>query len=209
MKLYSKYHLSVFHCASKDETRPNLNGVHLDADGGTWATDGHVLAHFEGPTDSAEDYPQIPGGPEPSNKPVRPVTVPRDTIERVIKAIPKRGSMPALEHAALDTETSDPVTFWTTDLESAQRHAAKPIEDFPVEVSQILADTEGRARTVTLSVKVLEKVLKLAKAACSDRRKEIPLSIYVDPKDPEKAVRIEVSDLDTGKLVILAMPTRV
>lgn len=165
--LLHKRNFAVRHCASKDETRLNLCGVHVTADGRTVATNGHLMAVVDAVEVSPEEYPLL-DGVDPGAA-VGPVTIPLPAIESVVKALPKRTYMPILEHAVLAPNGgAETVVLASTDLETPQRVSAKRIEGFPLWEQVVPSSPERIA--VTLGIPVLEALLKTAKEFAKDAK---------------------------------------
>ena len=74
--------LSPLHCASSDETRFNINTLHVEADGTTIATDGHIMAVVTPGSIDKEEWPQE----------VRPFTLEADHLKNLNKEQRKRNA---------------------------------------------------------------------------------------------------------------------
>ena len=123
MRLINKKHLAVSKVASRDATRYVLNGIKIEeTETGvkTIATDGKSLAIVEtvGMIDKPEDFPAVPGMDTAPNAATAGI-IPIDTVEKVIKAIPKKTKLPILGSALLKM-SAELATFGTTDLDTAQ-----------------------------------------------------------------------------------------
>ena len=116
--LLTKQALQAVLCASHDVSRP-LQYLRIDPDGSVWATNGHVALKV---TQSKEltadtDFPKVPGIPEDAVSPDATVYLPRELVEKVIKAIPRRPSVPILGRCLL-VGTKTQLFVATTDLET-------------------------------------------------------------------------------------------
>lgn len=144
---------AVRHAASKNETRYNLNGVHIKDVGGNCAqiqaTNGHFALRItqskDGPLD--EEFPVVPGL-EKMGTVGEGFILPMSGVDQLLKTIPKASkvSMPVIAHAVYDQGFEDSehsnsnVRFWTTDLETATPITMRPIDgDYP-DVSAVIPD---------------------------------------------------------------------
>src|SRR3990167_4221804 len=91
--LLAKNALQVYRAASTDETRYSLNGILVEPDGATVATDGHIAVKFvPGWKRDAAEYPVIEGcNPVDAEgaEPLKSFILPSNAAAEAIKAIPK------------------------------------------------------------------------------------------------------------------------
>ena len=110
------------HAASGDH-RFGINGIRVESDGSTVATDGHRLIQYIPPeTPSGDEFPKTEGIDLDGSK-VEPFTIPNDSAKEIIKAAPKRQTLPILEYIALDgkqTNGNGSACFAVNDLESVR-----------------------------------------------------------------------------------------
>lgn len=107
---------------SSDPARPNINGVHFNAAKNRLeATDGRILAVIN--VVESEEFPPVKGGE--TAQPLACI-IPSLTLRKGLANIPKRHSLPILEHAKLDSNGK--VTLTTTDLDNEQSVTGKPID---------------------------------------------------------------------------------
>lgn len=228
--LVTKAHLCVRHAASKDETRPNLNGVRFrsvenpDAKPGdavyatTEATDGHMLIRVTAASSPDSEYPALPGY-ESSDAAPEPFTLPlgaADELKDVLQwAGKRRGSMPILTNVLLDVphaNANGSVRFVATDLETQRKVEAKKIEgEYPntdrvIPEKPTLPDGEAAPASFTVDLNLLERVLKAAREGGFAGRTSVAARFYVT--DPLSALRIEISHPNVGELLAVIMPLK-
>ena len=206
--LYSKAHMAVRHAASKDPTRYNLNGIHFQADGDTVATDGHILlqAHAERPPD--EEFPSVEGYEPDADPQLDSFILPLETVNALVKKLPKNPFSPVLACAALDVKranTNGAARFYTTDLETTQTTEGKKVDgEFP-NTKQVKPEGEPDA-TVCLNLDLLERVHKAVKEFRSSSSQKP--AVKIELRGELSAVRIEFYDPNVGTLEALVMPMR-
>ena len=132
--LLGKNQLECLRVASEDSLRPQLNGIHVAADGSVTATSGHALLHVSGVTDCA-DYPTPPEYTEPDIG-AEGVIIPRQLAVDIGKALPKgartRARMPILCNALLESVNGS-VNLSTTDMETRRMFSAPtPAGPYPL-----------------------------------------------------------------------------
>src|SRR6185312_11917727 len=131
MRLLSKGHAVVTKAASTDETRYVLNGVYLEeTEKGlkATATDGCILATVEDIDKAmgAEDFPVNVMPKDAENGAVAAI-VPTAAFNDIVKAVPKRVTLPVLERVAvvMGKATS---TMGVTDLQDPTIKVAQNID---------------------------------------------------------------------------------
>jgi len=164
MKLYNRKQLENIKLASKDDTRQTLNGLHFEGDS-TVSTDGHKLMKVTWTVpQKAKNWPV--NGVEWEKKD-KPFILPRSTVEKALKNIPKqRGlAMPVLENVAIGlkkTEKDDPDKFvvQTSDLENTDNIEGKTVEGKFPNYKQVIPDYQNSEsyRKVGISAHYLKEV---------------------------------------------------
>lgn len=139
------------------------------------ATDGHVLlvvTDAHGYPD--RDFPIIPGAPFHGD-PLMPVVVPSEILRALIATMPKNTAFPLLKAVQISRNGSEADTSFTvaaTDLQ-APRVATINTQDqpsFPT-YAHILPAADRPSVSVSLSVEVLERVIKAAKAIAGSTKR--------------------------------------
>ena len=205
MRLYNRSHFAVRHAASKDVTRYNLCGVHFRADGSVEATDGHMAARATSGTPPAEEFPDV--GIESTSEPLEPFVLPLSAATEIVKAIPRRQSMPVLEHAALDVagaNSGENARFVTTDLEVKRPVEFRKIDGEYPNVDQVMPQMKGKPAFV-LDASLVERACKIAREFCGGAKLP-PVKMQFYPGKKHDGVGIRVEDPDRGELVIVVMP---
>jgi hypothetical protein len=155
---------------SPSDTRYALGSIQIEPSGRVSATDGHVLitAKQYAPSPDA-DFPNVTGAPYHGD-PSDPVLLPSDLAARLIKATPKKSTIPILQCVQVARNGSDhTATITATDLQIptiANVQTTKHPEGraFPA-IDQVLKQSsDATFITVALAVDVLETMIKAAKA---------------------------------------------
>lgn len=125
---YNNNNLLVGKIASKDESRPILNGVKFEPEA-TIATDGFKMLIVETPKDvEADDMGDLPS----VNQSNYNVVIDKDTVENVRRSLPKKPILPWLKNAYFTDSSDDVAQMITTDGLSSQKHSAHVVEgDYP------------------------------------------------------------------------------
>ena len=210
--LFSRRHFAVRHAASQDETRYNINGVRIEADGTTIATNGHWLCKVELEHADPKEWPTMPDGAVPSDAPLEPFTLPLDTVAKLVKALPKREprTMPILANAALDvdaTNANGAARFYATDLESMDRIEGRKIgNDYPD--WRMVMPKEAPEVTFGISLVLLEGLCKAVREFSPDKKSSdtLPLKFELG-KDEFCPIKI-TAEHDGGTLTAVLMPMR-
>ena len=204
MKLFNRKQLENIKLASKDETRQSLNGLRIEGNS-TIASDGHKLMRvtWTKPLD-VKDWPA--NGVEWTKKD-KPFTLPRSTVEKALKNIPKRCAMPILENVAIGlkkTTAQDPDKFvvQTTDLENTDNVEGKTVIGQYPDYEKCIPDYKNPKdyRKVGLSAKHLKDICaQLEKYADSKM-----VTLYMgNEKEP---VVITADDHEGTEAMALLMP---
>lgn len=115
--LYPKESFAVIAGVSTDETRPALNGVFLEKDGSTIATNGHVM--FIMPAQKSFNDMDFPHQNQKHAQPNGKQIVNRTVVADIIKSFPRKSSIfPILQCAQLVKNGSKNPAFLITDLDT-------------------------------------------------------------------------------------------
>ena len=192
------------HAASGDH-RFGINGIRVESDGSTVATDGHRLIQYIPPeTPSGDDFPKTEGIDLDGSK-VEPFTIPNDSAKEIIKAAPKRQTLPILEYIALDgkqTNGNGSACFAVNDLES--------VRVFHPNYQQVIPEADKAAATVHLDAAFLESLCSTLKkmAGPGKRVGENAIDVKVSFYGEGKPVRFDADLKSQGSVVAVIMPRR-
>lgn len=163
--LYNRKQLEIVKLACKDDTRQVMTGLYVDGNT-TVITDGHKLIAVKSETETkVEDWPanSIPWKKNDTD----PFIISREQVEKALKNIPKKPSMPILEHVAIGKVENDhgkkELSCQTTDLESTDNVEGREIDgtypDFKKVMPPYLDDKLYQA--IGVSAKYLKEICTL------------------------------------------------
>lgn len=128
--LINRANLSVRHAASNDPDRAaRMSVVLVEPDGTTVATDAHMLARVSPCPLEDADFPVLPNT-MPLSEP-KQVFFSLEMAKGILKALPKRSVVPALETAQIGLSSSGDVIASVTDLQRVQTFATEKDFAFP------------------------------------------------------------------------------
>jgi hypothetical protein len=149
------------------DTRYTLSSIQINPNGAVVATNGHILikATELHPIPNA-DFPVVPGVPECVTDPTAPILLPADLADRLIKAMPKRSSLPALYTVSVTVNGDGSAYAAATDLQAPTVAKLTPEEGqtFPA-YDRVFPDKDRPVVSILLGIPVLEVLIKSAKAA--------------------------------------------
>jgi hypothetical protein len=130
--LLSKAQLRAVACASSEAVRPNLNGLHVSADGTATATDGHVLLQVtvDREANDEAEYPKLCGLTPMTPDAQLGVIIPTAACLAAAKDAPKRHPHPLLvDNVMLARNGSvENAVLASTDLDTVKRQDFRPVE---------------------------------------------------------------------------------
>lgn len=179
---------AVLPAVTSDDTRYGLSRVRIEPSGRVVATNGHVLLMADQThAFPDEDFPFVPGAPF-HGTPETAIHVDANTIKALIAATAKKATIPILQAIQVSRNGSDKtVTLSATDLSAPRVATVRTDEEirYPEYARVIPADSPERPTVkVSLSVEVLETLIKAAKAVQTDKRtKIVELEIPIGRKD--------------------------
>ena len=203
------------HAANGDH-RFGINGIRVESDGSTVATDGHRLIQYIPPeTPSGDEFPKTEGcDPSGGMVPgVAPFTIPNDSAKEIIKAAPKRQTLPILEYIALDgkqTNANGSACFAVNDLESVRVFHPQKIEGTFPNYQKVIPEADKAAATVHLDAAFLESLCSTLKKMAGPGKRvgknaiDVKVSFYGDGKP----VRFDADLKSQGSVVAVIMPRR-
>lgn len=153
-----------------------------------------ILKHSGMP---AEDFPVVPGDPS-APIPETGTLVPRAIVEKAIKALPKRGSIPILETAKVGANGNGGACVVVTDLENPTILQGKVDAKFPA-LDKFLPSREDRPIKVVLNAALLKAIADYA-IAVNRGRAFVPVRLFIGPEHVEDASRFEIP-LSDGRMV--------
>ncbi len=179
--------------ASDDATRPYLTGVHVVENGAhpiVEATDGGmaIRARATGPVPS-EDFPAVPGMPEAASGPVD-VIVPAETWRAAFKAIPKKASLPILQHVAM-VRTEEQIAFAATDLERGTVIPSRTIDGRFPDTKLIYPQTTPTVRIAFSAGRMIRLLRALAALADNPKGAVVELELRWTDQDVKEGAKLE------------------
>lgn len=164
MKLLNRKNLEIVKLASNDETRAALNGLLIDGNT-TVASNGHIAIEVKAEALPSEDWPANSVKWSAEEK---PFIMDRKTVEKVLKNIPKKTSMPILQNVAtgliqVEEGSAKKYVCQTTDLDRTENLEARTIEGIFPKYQQIIPPFESEAlyQRVGISAGYLKEVCSI------------------------------------------------
>jgi len=216
--LISKQALAAaMQATTDDNSRYFLHAMQLEPNGTVVATNGHILIMAKDQQDfTDEDFPVVPGAPF-HGTPEQPILLDVVIAKRLIAAMPKRSTIPAL-HTIQVSQNGTPqmATVAATDMQAPMVATITADDDrrFPDYKRVIPAESDDRpVVNVCMAVDVLEAMIKAAKAT-GQKNPKITMQIPIGEKESPKgnlasALTFKVAgspDLDVHGV---AMPCRI
>jgi hypothetical protein len=223
--LLSKQALLVHKLATQDDPRYGLNGIRVEPDGSTVATDGHKLIKYTPKhTPDAVEFPTIEGcNPvQPRNDDgsaieLEPFILPSDAAAAAIKALPgkrSQNSLPILAYVALDvaeTNRNGQATLATTDLENpVVMRPAKLDGAFP-KYENVIPKTSELDEPIGFDVAYMMQICQTLKAQ-GFRHASLQLARPFDPSKDDNKYKVSDRPMaikatnDDGQSFVLLMP---
>jgi hypothetical protein len=207
--------LSVRHAASTENIRAQLCGVRVERER-TMATNGHMLAIVRATKTLATDFPEPAGAWSTArDEGFTPVTIPTETCEALMKALPKVGKKlasggridPILGNVLLDeveTAKNGHIALHVTDRTSPMRwNVRKDGLQFP-DVDRVLT-TKAPIFEVSLNAGYLADAAKIAEE-CREGTGRASGLLHFEFFDEMSQVRI-TSD-EAPRMTFIVMPAR-
>lgn len=190
--LLSRANLLASNAAATDSTRYALNGLHVDPDGTTVATDGaQLIAVAPCPAD-VQDYP----GGSTADLGGDGVTIPTDMVNEAAKSIPKRKAKPILENVLLGSDNGT-VALSTTDLSRRRSVDCEPVEGNWPDWRDIVSLDRPDSIKVTINPKMLSALLATLARACP--RKSVDSAVILEIVDGKAPIMVRAQNEDTGQ----------
>lgn len=194
---------SALAATTPDDSRYFLNAVQIRQNGDVIATDGHIalIVHDTAPM-AAADFPIVPGA-DFHGEPSKAVIVPFETCKRLIAATQKgKRALPILTGVQVGRNGAEGVTVLAaTDLSVPAVAILQPDPHaltFP-DIDRVVPAVDPARIRVSLSVSVLESLIKAAKAIGEGNRTQT-ITLQLPAADKTNAIagamRVEMKGAD-------------
>ena len=194
--LLNKHNLQIAELAPNKESRYTLRAI-LVTPKWTVTTNGCYLVAVTLPAQVDSNFPAIEGFTA-VNGAGKQFLLDGTTALDVMKALPKKNTIPVLLHAAVGVETETSLSLAVTDLDSPKLFAPrKGVGQFPA-VEAVIPKDEAATVTIGLDAEYLKKLADSALKTCKgDRGREVTITLRV--KDANSAVKMTARNADTGQ----------
>lgn len=210
--LLGREHLLAAEFASKDASRYQITGVHVNATGAVEATNGHYAIRVPASTIQPEEFPEVAGKGGGVNG--AGLLIPSATCKEALKALPRadvRAAIPVLGLAHLGAGAGPGMAvLTTTDLETSSPRTVKAmVGQFP-DLDQVIPTDDTDRIVIGMNAEYLKRIAEYALKVAGKRDPVIALSIPKDPaKASENAMRWDVKIGEDGRTAtITLMPMR-
>jgi hypothetical protein len=204
-RLLSKAQLGLTAIASKDETRYNLNRIHV-TEKYTEATDGKCLVRVEKATMPADEYP-VQGIPGHEFAGDIDIQIPIDSLKNLK---PAKSKLPILEYACVSTNDKESYVT-TTDLQSVNSVTipGSVQDDKYADTDQVIPKFEPDAIKFGIDAKLLTRIVDFATKYGS---KTFVGMLWTIPKDYDGQGPIQIefkTDGSEQNVKAIIMPCRI
>ena len=196
--MLNKHNLKVAEFVSNEKSRYTLDAI-LVTDKATVATNGHYLVWVSVPTQhKAKDFPVIDHAPQVTDE-HPPFLLGREDAARILKALPRKQSIPILECAGVVVKGTQPIVE-VTDLDCPQVFRPRPPEGKFPEWENVMPKEEPVAQ-FAVNAAYLAKLAKFAAEVNSDD------TVVISFWGADKPIRLECADRDSEQgMTALLMP---
>ena len=180
----SKRQLAPRHAASTDETRYNLNGIHVRPDGSTEATDGHMLIQVSRYVeDDNEQATSIERGLSPGCELAKDTIVGLDGVESIRRAMPKRKDSD--RSVMVDVEESNLNGSVRVVWPDGECRSEKVVGEYP-NTGQVIPEVSDGDIQFAINLQLLERLTKAVKEFKSeDSGKTLGVKVTIRPASDE------------------------
>ena len=200
MKLFTEKQLEIVKLASKDTTRPILEGLHFDGNT-TVTTDGHRMLAV---TSEEIDNQEWPVNGIAWNVQEVPFTLPRKAVEKALKNINKKQDLPILSRVAVGQVPDSKVSLQTTDLEITDNVATREIEGRFPDYKRIIPDYKtDEYKVMAINAKYLKELCSILEKYDTDNHK-----IEIHIKDENTPMVITADDREGTTALGIIMPVK-
>jgi hypothetical protein len=198
--LLNAHSLAVAEFASKEESRYTLKAVQVTMEE-VVATDGSCLVRVDHPQTKLDQFPNVPGAVKTVE--AESFLLERDAALSVAKTIPKKTTIPILNHARVGVDEEGNIQAVTTDLETHRPVTIRKVTGQFPNWKRLWPKNPPKVK-IGLSANYLAQLAKAA-AKYSDRSGYMEISIW----DEHSTVRFDAYDSDTNQhWSALLMPMR-
>lgn len=201
--MLNKHNFNIAQLASKGPGRFTYAGIYVTPQE-TIETDGHQMVRISAPK-VHQEFPKV-REIENAVDDFPPFFFPAETALAAAKALPEKVSAPVLKNATVAKQPGGEFVVGITDL---KKHSVYPVPQekrtYP-DWQRVMPQRENAKFRTTFNAQLLEKVLAtVRKTHGAPKSPAVELSFY----GPEKAVRLDWSNADTGQENMAAvMPMR-
>lgn len=162
--LLDRLSLMAVEAASKDKVRQQLCGLHITKTE-TIATDGHRMIRVKHSKEwPVEDFPVIDGVSAAKVEGFKGVTLPTETVQDIIKALPKKVTLPMLKCALMDESANGTAKIAVTDLDNPRVFNPRTMDGRYPDTDQVWPKQEPKFR-IALNADLLAGIFKVFKEA--------------------------------------------
>lgn len=192
--------LDLIKFASEDETRHEITGLHVTP-AYVEATNGHVAARLAHQGIPVEDFPVV-AGDVGGAIPEKGIVVNRGAVERIGKAISRRGSIPVLQLVKVGVVDGG-ACLVATDLETPTVMTLKDEgRQFPI-IDNVIPKEGSRPVKVAFQAKYLKAIAEWAIKYGNTGAVQFELS--ADPSEDAASIKIKTNDGRTLQVVLMSM----
>ncbi len=198
---YSEANLLTTRVAGGDSNHPELNTVHLAADGSTVAFDGRAFLAV-GPV--PQDWPTWPPGEETTNVPQAGVNVHKDVLKEAMDNLPSKA--PAQAKVAGLSRANDRSIQLTTVGRTMRRRIDGQVEqtnNFP-DWQQILREATDREPQAQVCVnrRLMRETLKVIDKACGGKRHDPDAPVFLEFRGQDRPLIARARHPKTGQRLV-------
>jgi hypothetical protein len=206
--LIHKDSFKVFAVASKEASRPQLNGVHVSLDGTCEATNGHCLVRVHNVTASAEDFPVPSKGWTPPEVPAEGFIVPTEDAKACAALPPKKQRLPFLAENVLLESLNGRARFVATDLDRWPAVDVRPVEGTWPNTDAVIPKADEARFSIAVNPYVLARTLTTLADALGMKGERYP-AVVIRFYTPLSALRLDATaGSNGGQGTALVMPIR-
>ncbi len=201
--MLNKNNLNMAKLASKADSKYTLAGILVEPTR-TVVTDGYSLMVMALPAILPDDFPK--NGDVVATGTFEPFLLPSDTAAKILKVLPKKESIPILNHAAIGSVSKSEnggtqAVMMTTNLETSNRFDIHCIEGKFPNWQAVVSDPAAASMTLTANAEILIPLLQQFVYAGSPA---VTVRIY----GPEAAIRFDGVSKEGQHITAMLMPMR-
>lgn len=208
MTLLNRANLEIVQSASSDAFDRGLNGLRVEPDGSTVASNGRVVV-AAGPADeSRAHFPE--DACEVTDVPNDGLVLPTEFVDKVLKSLPGKTKRSSIQYAALSRVKSPNRVGMTVVDERGNptTHAAPPKPDPYPDWKASIQDVSGGPKSgqvrVCINRKDLLEVIKTMEAAAPNRG-GAPSPLFMEIAEDGDGIILRCANVETGQRVVGAL----